>query len=283
MLRRFSILMIAVVLYLGLAATALQADLILYGNSSSSGTPYISAIDPTTGMVIQTYTNLSGVDGRGVAVVGSTIYYTTARDTNVYKESTSGVNEGVAFQVTVQHGDGLATMAYDGTNFYIGAYDRTNHVYKYSPSGQWIETLSLSHCLHGNCDGLEYFMMHGQGYLIENEHDSGPSNNYDLYDLQGNFIRTLFTSTGISSTGIAFDGTDFWTSNLVQGTISEWTINGTFVKTISLTGYGSHHPFLEDLSFDYSQVLTTPEPGTLVLMGTGFLGILGFGRRNVRP
>ncbi len=280
MLRRFSILMIAVVLYLGLAATALQADSILYANNVSGGTPYIFAINPTTGMVMQTYTNLSGVDGRGVAVVGNTIYYTTANDNNVYKESTSGVNEGVAFQVTVQHGGGLATMAYDGTNFYIGAYDGTNHVYKYSPSGQWIETLSMSHCLHGDCDGLEYFMMHGQGYLIANEHDGGPSNNYDLYDLNGQFIRTLFTSTSRSSTGIAFDGTDFFTANIIDNSVSEWDVNGTFVKTISLTGYGSYHPFPEDLSFNYSQVLTTPEPGTLVLMGTGFLGILGFGCRK---
>jgi hypothetical protein len=280
MLRRTSIHMIAVVLYLGLAATALQAGSILYANNASSGTPYIFAINPTTGMVMQTYTNLSGDNGRGVVVVGNIIYYTTAYNNHVYKESVGGANLGVAF--SVPGATGLSTMAYDGTNFYIGDYSGTNHVYKYSPSGQLLQTISLSHC-QGHCDGLEYFRMHGQGFLISNEFDGGLGGpmNYDLYDLGGNFIKTLFTATGYGGhTGIAFDGTDFFTANIQDNSFSEWDVNGTFLKTISLTGYGSDFPNMEDLSFDYSQVLSTPEPGTLVLMGTGFLGILGFGRRK---
>jgi hypothetical protein len=278
MLRCFSIPVIAGVLCLGLAATALRADNILYANNASGGAPYIYQIDITTGMVLQTYTNLSGNNGRGVVTVGDTIYYTTAGDNNVYKESKGGVNEGVAFSVA--GASGLATMAYDGTDFYIGDYSGTNNVYKYSPTGTLLQTIPLSHC-SSFCDGLEFFKMGGQGFLISNEFDGGfgGPNKYDIYDLNGTFIKTLFISTSSGSTGIAFDGTDFWTSNIFDGTVSEWDINGTFVKTVSLSGYGGNSPLVEDLSFDYSQVLT-PEPGTLVLMGTGFLGIFGLVRRR---
>jgi hypothetical protein len=270
--------MIAGVLCLGLAATALRADDILYANNTSSGTPYIYQIDITTGAVLQTYTNLSGDDGRGVVTVGDTIYYTTADNNSVYKESKEGVNEGVAFSVA--GASGLATMAYDGTDFYIGDYSGTNKVYKFKSDGTPDGSIFLSHC-SSYCDGLEFFRMGGQGYLISNEFDGGLGgpNKYDIYHLNGTFVKTLFISTSSASTGIAFDGTDFWTSNIFDGTISEWDINGTFVKTESLTGYGNNTPLVEDLSFDYSQVLT-PEPGTLVLMGTGFLGIFGLVRRR---
>ncbi|MGB7556480.1 MAG: PEP-CTERM sorting domain-containing protein [Candidatus Korobacteraceae bacterium] len=279
MLRRLSIPVIAGVLYVGLAATALRADTIMYANNATGGSPYIYQIDVTTGAVLQTYTNLSGNNGRGVVTVGDTIYYTTASDNNVYKESKAGVNEGIAFSVS--GASGLATMAYDGTDFYIGDYSGTNNVYKFKQDGTPDGTIALSHCT-SFCDGLEFFKMGGQGYLVSNEFDGGfgGPNSYDLYDLNGTFIRTLFTSTSSGSTGIAFDGTDFWTSNIFDGTVSEWTENGTFVKTVTLSGYGSNSPLVEDLSFDYSQVLPTPEPGTLVLMGTGFLGMFGFVRRK---
>lgn len=277
MSRRFSIPIITVVLYLGLASTALQAGSILYGNNSSDGTPYIFAIDPNSGMILQTYTNLSGDNGRGVAVVGNIIYYTTATSNKVYEETVGGVNMGVAF--SVPGATALSAMAYDGTNFYIQAYDGTPDVYKVSPTGQLLGILQLLHCGAGNCDGLEYFSMNGQDYLVSNEHDGccGGDNIYDLYDLNGTFIKVLLTAP--NGTGIAFDGKDFFVSDILDGQVDKYDINGKFVGSISLTGNGSYPLDVEDLSFDYSQT-QTPEPGTLALVGTGFLGILGVARRK---
>jgi hypothetical protein len=65
------------------------------------------------------------------------------------------------------------------------------------------------------------------------------------------------------TTGIAFDGTNFYTSNLFAGTLNEWTEGGALIKIITLTGNPPNNPFLiEDLSFDYPQVLG-PRPPSL--------------------
>jgi hypothetical protein len=83
------------------------------------------------------------------------------------------------------------------------------------------------------------------------------------------FLWAAAHSSG--TTGIAFDGTNFYTSNIfLRGTLNEWTQGGAFIKIITLTGNPLNNPFLiEDLSCDYSQVLgpppAVPEPGTFVL------------------
>jgi hypothetical protein len=49
-----------------------------------------------------------------------------------------------------------------------------------------------------------------------------------------------------------------------------------------LSGFSSNFPpLVEDLSFNYQQVLGTPEPGTLVMLGTGVLGLAGMVRRRM--
>jgi hypothetical protein len=148
-----------------------------------------------------------------------------------------------------------------------------------------LKTVSLADCT-GFCDGLEYFVMNGTGYLISNEAD-GSVDNYDLYDTNGNLITADYLNAAAHSngtTGIAFDGTDFFTSNIFAGTINEWTEGGTFVKTFALTGNGNNGLLIEDLSADYSQVLgpppSTPEPSTFILVGSSMLGLAGAVKRR---
>jgi hypothetical protein len=269
------------------AGSSALADNFVYGNNASFGSPYVFQIDKTTGAVTNTYTNLSGNNGRGAVVVGSTLYYTDAGDNHVYSyDLATKTPIGTAF--TVVGSSALSTIAYDGTNFWIGDYSGTNHAYLYTPTGTLLKTVSLSKCT-GFCDGLEYFVMNGTGYLISNEAD-GSVDNYDLYDLNGNLVAADYINTaakGLSTTGIAFDGTDFFTSNIYNGSLDEWTEGGTFVKTITLTGAGNNGFLIEDLSADYSQVLppppdgTTPEPSTFVLVGSSMLGLAGAVKRRL--
>ena len=264
------------------------ADNIGYGDNATGGAPYVFQFDKTTGAILNTYTNLSGQNGRGAVVVGTTLYYTSATTNSVYSYNlTTKTDNGPLFSVAGS--TALSTIAYDGTNFWIGDYSGTNHAYLYSPTGTLLKTVSLSACT-GYCDGLEYFVMNNTGYLISNEAD-GSVDNYDLYDTNGNLITANYLDASAhttGTTGIAFDGTDFYTSNIYAGTLNEWTEGGAFVKTISLTGAPSgYSPLVEDLSFDYSQVLPppppppgVPEPSTFVLVGSSMLGLAGAVRRR---
>jgi hypothetical protein len=266
--------------FVAVSASAL-ADNFVYGNNATGSAPYVFQIDKTTGIVTDTFTNLSGFNGRGVVVVGTTMYYTDANDNHVYSYNLSTKTPiGTAF--TVAGASALSTIAYDGTNFWIGDYSGTNKAYLYTPTGTLLKTITLANCT-GSCDGLEYFVdAGGNGRLIENRGDAdGP---YDLYDTNGSLLTAAYINSTGSTTGIAFDGTDFYTSNIFNGTLSEWTEAGTFIKTLTLSGNPPNNGFLiEDLSFDYSQVLPpsdVPEPSTFVLVGTSMLGLAGAVRRR---
>ena len=249
----------------------------LYGNNATFGSPYIYVMDSATGAISNTITNLSGDNGRGVVVVGDTLYYTTATTNSVFSYTLStSTDNGALF--TVAAASALSTMAYDGTDFWIGDYSGTNQAYLYSPTGTLLKTISLGDCT-GFCDGLEYFVDgSGNARLIENEGDGETPGVYDVYDTSGNLITHDFINTGnASGTGIAYDGTDFYVSNIFEGTISVYDNTGAFIRTETLTGFpGDFAPLVEDLSADYAVVLgnpPTPEPATFATFGAGLLGL----------
>lgn len=262
-----------------LCVPSIVAQQFLYGDNATGGTPYVYQIDPSTGAILNTYTNLQGINGRGAVVVGNILYYTDATDNNVYSYNlTTQTPIGVAFSVAGS--TALSTMAYDGTNFWIGDYSGTNHAYLYTPSGTLLRTVSLADC-SGHCDGLEYFRQGGVGFLISNECDAG-CGTYDVYDLNGNLVTPglIHTPNG-QGTGIAWDGSHFFVSNIFAGQVWEFSMSGTLLNTLTLTGFPSgFSPLVEDLSFNYQQTLNTPEPGTLIMLGSGVIGLAGLVRRK---
>lgn len=251
----------------------------LYADNATFGTPYIYQINATTGAVMNTYTNLQGINGRGVIDVGNTLYYTTASDGNVYTYNlTTGMPTGIAFNVA--GASGLASITYDGTDFWIGDYSGSNKAFLYSPTGTLLNTITLQNC-GGYCDGLTYFKQGGVGYLLSNRFDGGYGgpNAYDIYTTNGTFVSTLFTSTSDASTGVAWDGSSFWTSNIFDGTITQWSMSGTQMGTNTLTGW-TLSPLVEGMSFNFQQTIGTPEPGTLLMFGSGVIGLAGLLRRK---
>lgn len=249
---------LTVLLCFGLAGAAAQAQTTnLYGDSAGSN--LINVNDKTTGNLIRTCSPAKG-NGRGIVVVGNVGYFTTADTNNVFKiDINTCADLGIAFSVAGS--TGLSTIAFDGNNFWIGDYSGTNHAYSYSPSGTLLSTITLTNC-STFCDGLEYF----NGKLISNRGDAatGP---YDVYDLAGNLLTPAFITTSFAATGIAFDGVNFYVSNIfANGLVSVFDgTTGAFLNNVQLTGANF---LIEDMSFDYQQVLPTPTPGGPTLTPT---------------
>jgi hypothetical protein len=262
---------------------------LLYANSAGSD----MASFKLDGTQVSTYTQDKG-NGRGVVVVGNTIYYTVANSSSIYTRRVSdNVDTGIAFSIAGS--SGLQAISYDGTNFWVGDYSGTNNAYLVSAAdGSLLKTVSLTGS-EGYYDGLEYF----NGKLIANRYDGGYAraggNQYDVYDLNGSLLQAAFINTNGhgNGTGIAFDGTNFYVSDIFNNRISKWDgTTGSFIDSITL---GGNHQAIEDLSVDFAGRVDTcggpnqppcdipgvPEPETYALMLAG-LGLVGWMSRRSR-
>jgi outer membrane protein assembly factor BamB len=246
-LRRAAIVMVGFAAFAVAQGVAAQAN-VLWTNSAGSNA--ITAVDKTTGALLKQFNPAKG-NGRGIVVVGNTVYYTVASSGTVFRlDATTGADLGNAF--TVPGASGLSTIAYDGTNFWIGDYSGTKNAYYVSPTGTLLKTISLSLCT-SFCDGLEFF----NGKLISNRGDTLNPGNYDVYDLNGVVLQANFIQTTHAARGIAFDGTNFFVAaaNIVY--VYDGT-TGALIRNFTPGGTGQN---FEDLSLDYNIVIP---PGPVV-------------------
>ena len=266
-----------------LCASGASAATIVWGNNASApGTESIEAFSLDTGAQFASFlvpNPGSNQNGRGIAVVGSTIYYSNASGGDVYLTNTRNHSaDGVAFNTGL---NGIANIAWDGTALWVTGYNGTDNAYRYTPTGKLLQTVVG----FGNSrDGFEV----ANNQLIANRADG--QNIYDLYDLNGVLKTSAFINTSLApgfvpgsiTTGITFDGTDYIIGNSpgFNGPTSQLLIydsNGKYVRTQTLAGTppGGAPRLLEDLSSlgnipsNPPPTPGAPEPASLGLLGAG--------------
>jgi hypothetical protein len=261
------------------APSLAHADDIVYGNNAGSGNDMANKFDINIGAgtatLLQSYT-LNDGNGRGMVVVGNVMYTTVVGDGHIYEtDATTGLPIG-----SIDTGlPSLSTIAWDGTNFWASSYSGTNQAYEITTAGAVINTITLNSA-SGFFDGMEWF----NGQLIANEGDAeGP---YDIYTLTGgNPTTSAFLNAGSGSTGIAYDGTDFLTSNIFDSSISVWDgATGAFIETIALPTPPSGN-LIEDLSVNYNTTTnkppSVPDSGsTIAMLGMAVL-VCGMARKRL--
>ena len=272
---------------------------IIWGNNASSGNVTLEAFDSSTGSLVQQFLvpNLTARadNGRGVAVLGNTIYYTTANSGNIYvTNATTHADLGVLVNTNFS---GIANIATDGTYIYANNYQSsTGIINKYDTSGNLVGTVTVGAGYSGR-DGFEVQnnpnINGGALTFISNRGDAtGP---YDVYDSNGNLLISNFinpSGNGFSNsvTGIAYDGTDYFVSEIYNNMLLEYSGTGTFIKSIDLSG--NPNPFsgtryLEDLSAVGNTISNppptnnVPEPVSLALVGTCLISLLATRHKKV--
>jgi len=269
------------------------ADTLIWGNNATNGNVTLEEFDATTGAVVQQFLapNLTARadNGRGIAAAADgTIYYTTADSGNVYKTNgTTHADLGVAF-VCVPCAGSISTITFDGTNLFITPYTTSNQAFEYTTSGTLLQ--SINGPFGSGRDGFEIITRNSETEIIGNRGDA--EDPYDLYHIVGNnavLVQSAFITTNFQGTGITYDGTDFYVSNIFNNALDVYDNNGNFVRQVTLglpLPPTSDGRLLEDLSAlgntSGNPPPSVPEPSAYILLGTVVALTVGLTRRRNR-
>jgi uncharacterized protein (TIGR03437 family) len=225
-----------------MAAVSSQAGTTVWGINASFGNPHIQAYDLDTGVAVADFVapnkdaNRGRANGRGIAIAGTTLYYSLADTPNVYKTDTVTHSDlGIAFSTPLA--PGINSLAWDGTNLWLVASQPSDpnipaddKIYKYSPAGLLLQTLVLVRPANSNLarDGVEI-----TPFGIVADRGSVP---YDLYDLSGQLKQAALITASFRTTGIAYDGTNYIVSDAVNGRLAVFDTSGTFLRSVTLSG-----------------------------------------------
>lgn len=274
--------------------TSVSADTVIWGNNAAGGNPYLEAFDVNTDTLVAQFLlpNQTARDsnGRGVAVLGNTIYYTTADSGNIY---VTDVNTHADLGVLVNTGfAGIADVTTDGTYIYASDYQTNSGVVnKYDLTGKLVGTIAIGSGYQRDGFEVENNPNIDGGALTFISNRGDDKSPYDVYDSNGNLLISDFIDPskngfGTAQSGIAYDGTDYYVSQTLGNALLEYDGHGNFITEIDLSGIPNPNPrgrLLEDLSAVGNTINnpppSVPEPTTTSLLGFGLAALAAIRRK----
>ena len=271
-MRKFTPIAAAVALVSALSAVPAQADSFFWAINQFTT---IQRLNGDTGAVVDTFA-APFLPGRAasIAVVGNTGYYTILDDANVYKvDMTSHAYGGIAFSTGVASRQNGITNDANGHLWFAGGDSAP--IREFNTAGTPLSSHAFPTAAGAYRDGSVVF----GNFVVANRGDQqGP---YDKYNLTGgNLALTVnqlsFIGAGFGSNGIAYNGTNFYTSDEQAHEVSKWTSAGVFVSKAKLD-QGSRY---ENWTFASQDIVPdVPEPSTYALMFAG-LALMGFAAKR---
>jgi hypothetical protein len=279
---------------IGVAGVA-QASTI-WGTNARFGSVDIEAFDTVTGLSVAQFLDPNitarNDNGRGIALLGNTIYYTTANSGNIYvTDAVTHADNGILVNTGFP---GIANVATDGVFIYANSYQSsTGIINKYDTAGNLVGTVTVGAGFFGR-DGFEVQnnpnINGGATTFISNRGDG--QGHYDVYGSTGTLLLSAFIDPSKDGaggvTGIAYDGTNYFVSDINNNRLFEYSGTGVFIKIINLAGDPEPNGtrLLEDLSAVGNTITNpsptpgapVPEPSAILLLASGLVGVAAWRR-----
>ena len=271
-MKKFTPVAAAVALVSALSAIPAQADSFFWAINQFRT---IERLNGDTGAVVESFAVPFGFgSGASIAVVGNIGYYTLLSNGDVQKvDMTTHAYLGVAFNNAVSGFQNGITPDANGHLWFAGG--GSDPIREFNTAGTLLSSHAFPTPANSYRDGSVVF----GNFVVANRGDQqGP---YDKYDLPGgNGALTAnplnFIAAGQGSNGIAFNGTNFYTSDEQAHKVSKWDANGVFVSIANLDP-GSRYENWTFASQDINPPV--PEPSTYALMFAG-MALVGFAAKR---